>query len=40
MEIKHEGEISSHITLTSVISGLFHTSSLPVASTRGLVTHW
>ncbi len=40
MKIKPESEISSHITLTSVISGLFHTRYLyKVVSTRGRVTH-
>ena len=40
MKIKPESEMSSHITLRSVISGLFHTRYLhAVASTRGLVTH-
>ncbi len=39
-EIKPESEISSHIILTRVISGLFHTRYLHcVVNTRGLVTH-
>ncbi len=40
MKIKPESEISSQITLTSVISGLLHTRYLTtVVSTRGRVTH-
>ncbi len=39
-ENKPESEISCHITLTSVISGLFHTRYLYYcSSTRGRVTH-
>ncbi len=37
MKIKPESEISSHITLMSVISGLFHTRYLHWSSF--LVTH-
>ncbi len=32
MKIKPESEISSHITLTSVISGLFHARCLHLCS--------
>ncbi len=32
MNIKPESEISSHITLTSVINGLFHTRYLHLSS--------
>ncbi len=40
MKIKPESEISSHITLTSVLSGSFHTDIFTVkVSTRGRVTH-
>ncbi len=38
MKIKPESEISCHITLTSVISGLFHTRYLYHCS-LGLLTH-
>ncbi len=40
MKIQPESEICSHITLTSVINGLFHTRYLHyIVSTRGRVTH-
>ncbi len=32
-------QISCHITLASVLSGLFHTIFTAVVSTRGPVTH-
>ncbi len=38
MKIKPESEISCHITLTSVISGLFYPRYLHYCSTRGRVT--
>ncbi len=40
VKIKPESEISCHITLTSVISGLFALDTFTtVVSTRGRVTH-
>ncbi len=38
MKIKSESEISSHITLTSVISGLFHTCTAVVSTGTSKIT--